>query len=91
MNIPVIANGDVYTRADMASIKALSGCRCNDRFVFHGFSFVLPHAVLFFLRRALYIPGYILYYVEDAIPRVCWLQIEDCDAVRRGTRALRSS
>ncbi|CAM9478716.1 unnamed protein product, partial [Laminaria digitata] len=26
VNIPVIANGDVYTRADMASIKALSGC-----------------------------------------------------------------
>eukprot|EP00903_Cladosiphon_okamuranus_P010350 g9793.t1 len=26
VNIPVIANGDVYTRADMAEIKALSGC-----------------------------------------------------------------
>ncbi|CAN0096982.1 unnamed protein product [Ectocarpus sp. 12 AP-2014] len=26
VNIPVIANGDVYTRAGMASIKALSGC-----------------------------------------------------------------
>ncbi|CBN80498.1 conserved unknown protein [Ectocarpus siliculosus] len=26
VNIPVIANGDVYTRADMAGIKALSGC-----------------------------------------------------------------
>lgn len=27
VNIPVVANGDVYTRADMADIKALSGCR----------------------------------------------------------------
>ncbi|CAM9377686.1 unnamed protein product [Scytosiphon promiscuus] len=26
VNIPVIANGDVYTRADMIDIKALSGC-----------------------------------------------------------------
>ncbi|CAM9778412.1 unnamed protein product, partial [Ectocarpus fasciculatus] len=26
VNIPVIANGDVYTRADMAGIKDLSGC-----------------------------------------------------------------
>ncbi|CAM9459898.1 unnamed protein product [Ectocarpus sp. 4 AP-2014] len=26
VNIPVIANGDMYTRADMAGIKTLSGC-----------------------------------------------------------------
>lgn len=25
----MIANGDMYTRADMAEIKALSGCRCE--------------------------------------------------------------
>ena len=29
VNVPVIANGDMYTRADMADIKALSGCRCE--------------------------------------------------------------
>lgn len=28
MSIPVVANGDVYTRADMADIRTLSGCRC---------------------------------------------------------------
>lgn len=30
VNIPVVANGDVYTREDMADLKALSGCRCDD-------------------------------------------------------------
>lgn len=47
VSIPVIANGDVYTRADMASIKALSGCRCSDRWFF-SFAFCVASRRLLF-------------------------------------------